>query len=103
MTKIINSNNRFRKNSTAWCTLELKRKYGFFDNNAIRTTSQIVRKIKHKFDKNVEPKHAVRDFLSLVLNDELDRDQIGQGKYSEYIWYLPDISKDHLEKFKKSS
>jgi hypothetical protein len=98
-----NSEINYKEGGVPWLVCELKNKYGFFDNSAIKTTGQIIDMLKIKFDKKITANNAMGEFVKLVKDGILDRERIAPTQKKpkgEYIWFLPGIDKKHLENYK---
>lgn len=92
----------YKKDSTTYYLYRLVSEDKFFDSAAIRTTEEIVNRIKIRFDKKVQPKKGAQQFAHLVKDGYLERERIFSRGKGAYIWFLPTTSKEKVESFIKA-
>jgi len=101
--KIAKKKVKYRKNSPAFYLSRLLDETDFFKER-IKTTAEIVEGIWIKFRKRVRHDHASRDFFLVVKNEELSNDFVHPCRKfpkGTYIWFLSDIPKQEIERYKK--
>jgi predicted DNA-binding transcriptional regulator len=90
----------YRKGTSQYFVYLLISMDKFFENQ-IRTTGEIVKRVKIKYDKTIDPRKAAQLFATLVKDGYLERDIIETRGRGEYIWFLPTTPKEKIEEFKK--
>ncbi len=91
----------YKKGTTQYYVYLLINSDKFFVNNQIRTTEEIVKKVKLRYDKKIEIKKAAQLLATLVKDGVLERDRIKTRGREGYIWFLPQTPIEKIENFKK--
>ncbi len=91
----------YRKGTTQYYVYLLIIRDNFFVNNKIRTTEEIAKRVKLRYDKKIEIKKAAQLLATLVKDGFLERDRIKTRGRGGYIWFLPQTSIEKIENFKK--
>jgi predicted DNA-binding transcriptional regulator len=90
----------YKKGTTQYYLYLLIVEDKFFENQ-IRTTEEIAKRLKIKYDKSVDLRKAAQLFATLVKDGYLERDIIETRGRGTYIWFLPSTPKEKIEEFKK--